>query len=52
MTTIHGPFGVTSSAGGVHFRVSSGVADGIDVAIFDDAGAEARHPLTREPGGV
>ena len=52
MTTIDGPFGATSSAGGVHFRVFSGVADGIDVAIFDDAGAEARHPLTREPGGV
>jgi isoamylase len=52
MTTIDGPFGATSTADGVHFRVFSSVAERVEVAIFDDAGAETRHPMTSQPGGV
>jgi pullulanase/glycogen debranching enzyme len=37
------PLGATPGPGGTNFAVSSGVADGMLLCLFDDAGAETRH---------
>jgi isoamylase len=37
---------------GVRFAVFSGVADGVDVCLFDERGREKRHPLELADGGV
>ena len=39
------PLGATVSADGTNFAVASGVADGIMLCLFDDAGTETRIPL-------
>ena len=39
------PLGATVSADGTNFAVASGVADGIILCLFDDAGTETRIPL-------
>jgi len=44
--------GAHSEADGVRFAVFSGVADGVDVCVFDEGGRETRHPLELGDGGV
>ena len=39
------PLGATPGPGGTNFAVSSGVADGMLLCLFDDAGAESRVAL-------
>jgi isoamylase len=46
------PLGAHADADGVGFAVFSGVADAVEVCVFDDAGHEARHQLERDQGGV
>jgi pullulanase/glycogen debranching enzyme len=46
------PLGATPEAGGTNFAVSSGVADGMLLCLFDDAGAETRVALPEYDAGV
>jgi isoamylase len=47
------PLGATVGAGGTNFAVASGVADRVDLCLFDEAGAEtARIPLSDCDAGV
>ena len=39
------PLGATPGPGGTNFAVASGVADGMLLCLFDDAGAETRIAL-------
>jgi isoamylase len=52
MTTIDGPFGATVGPDGTDFRVYSGVADAVDLCLFDHAGVEHRHAMSAHAGGV
>ncbi len=48
VTTLPGsqfPLGATPSADGTNFAVASGVAEGMVLCLFDDAGTETRIPL-------
>jgi isoamylase len=40
------PLGVSLADGGVNVALHSSVAEGVDLATFDAAGNESRHPLT------
>ncbi|MGH2815468.1 MAG: alpha-amylase family glycosyl hydrolase, partial [Actinomycetota bacterium] len=46
------PLGATPGPGGTNFAVSSGVAEGMMVCLFDDAGAETRVVLPEYDAGV
>ena len=46
------PLGATPGPGGTNFAVSSGVADGMLLCLFDDAGAETRIALPDYDAGV
>ncbi len=46
------PLGATPVAGGTNFAVASGVADGMLLCLFDDAGAETQIPLVDFDAGV
>ena len=46
------PLGATISAGGTNFAVASGVADGMTLCLFDEAGAETQIPLRDYDDGV
>jgi glycogen operon protein len=46
------PLGATPGPGGTNFAVSSGVADGMLLCLFDDAGAETRVALPDYDAGV
>jgi isoamylase len=46
------PLGATPEAGGTNFAVSSGVADGMLLCLFDGAGAETRVALPEYDAGV
>ena len=46
------PLGATSRDGGVNFAVASEVADGVELCLFDEAGAETRLPLQEYDAGV
>ena len=46
------PLGATVAAGGTNFAVASGVADGMVVCLFDEAGAEMQVPLRDYDAGV
>ena len=39
------PLGATPSDGGTNFAVASGIAEGVELCLFDEAGAETRIPL-------
>jgi glycogen operon protein len=44
----HAALGAHADGDGVSFGVRSGVADAVEVAVFDDAGNETRHPLEQD----
>ncbi len=46
------PLGATVSDGGTNFSVASGVADGMVLCLFDEAGAETQIPLRDYDAGV
>jgi glycogen operon protein len=46
------PLGATPGPGGTNFAVSSGVAEGMVLCLFDDAGAETRVALPDYDAGV
>ncbi len=46
------PLGASADAGGVNVAVAAPNADGVEVCLFDAAGAETRHPLPERTGGV
>jgi isoamylase len=46
------PLGATPGPGGTNFAVSSGVADGMLLCLFDDTGAETRVALPEYDAGV
>ncbi len=46
------PLGATPGDGGTNFAVASSIADGVEVCLFDDAGAEARVRLADYDDGV
>jgi glycogen operon protein len=46
------PLGATPGPGGTNFAVSSGVADGMLLCLFDDAGTETRVALPEYDAGV
>ena len=46
------PLGATPGEGGTNFAVSSGVADGIVLCLFDEGGAETQIPLRDYDAGV
>ena len=46
------PLGATISGGGTNFAVASGVADGMTLCLFDEAGAETQVPLRDYDDGV
>jgi len=46
------PLGATLGPGGTNFAVSSGVADGMLLCLFDDAGAETQVALPEYDAGV
>lgn len=46
------PLGATAGRDGTNFAVASGVADGVDLCLFDEAGAETRVPLRDFDAGV
>ena len=46
------PLGATPGPGGTNFAVSSGVADGMLLCLFDGAGAETRVALPEYDAGV
>ena len=46
------PLGATPGPGGTNFAVSSGVAEGMLLCLFDDAGAETRVALPEYDAGV
>jgi glycogen operon protein len=46
------PLGATPRAGGTNFAVTSGVADGVLLCLFDEAGLETRIPLEDYDAGV
>jgi glycogen operon protein len=46
------PLGATPVEGGTNFAVTSGVADGMVLCLFDDRGAEIRLPLQEYDAGV
>jgi isoamylase len=54
-TTLPGsafPLGATPKDGGTNFAVASGIADGIQLCLFDSSGVETRIPLEEEDAGV
>ena len=46
------PLGATFDGSGTNFALFSSVASGVDLCLFDDAGAETRVPLTEVDAGV
>jgi glycogen operon protein len=46
------PLGATAGPDGTNFAVSSGVADGITLCLFDETGAERQLPLLEQDAGV
>jgi len=46
------PLGSTVTATGTNFAVASGVADGMVLCLFDEAGAETRIPIRDRDAGV
>ena len=55
MTALPGsqfPLGATPGEGGTNFAVASGVADGMLLCLFDEAGAETQIPLRDYDAGV
>ena len=46
------PLGATARDGGTNFAVASGVADGMVLCLFDEAGTETRVPLLDYDAGV
>jgi isoamylase len=52
MTTIEGPFGATIDGSDTDFRVYSGVADAVELCLFDAGGGEHRHAMAPRAGGV
>ena len=46
------PLGATPGEGGTNFAVASGVADGMALCLFDEAGAETQIPLRDYDAGV
>jgi len=46
------PLGATVTATGTNFAVASGVADGMVLCLFDEAGAETRIPIRDRDAGV
>ena len=46
------PLGATPGPGGTNFAVASGVAEGMLLCLFDDAGAEIRVALPEMPLSV
>jgi isoamylase len=46
------PLGASWRDGGVNFAVASEVADGVELCLFDEAGAETRLPLQEYDAGV
>jgi isoamylase len=46
------PLGATISGAGTNFAVASGVADGMTLCLFDEAGAETQFPLRDYDDGV
>ena len=46
------PLGATVTGGGTNFAVASGVADGMLLCLFDQAGAETRIPMRDYDAGV
>ena len=46
------PLGASPGAGGTNFAVASGVADGMLLCLFDEAGAETQIPLRDYDAGV
>jgi len=46
------PLGATIAVGGTNFAVASGVADGMVLCLFDEAGAETQVPLRDYDAGV
>ena len=46
------PLGATPKPDGTNFAVCSGIADGVTLCLFDEAGAERQFPLTEQDAGV
>jgi glycogen operon protein len=46
------PLGATTGPDGTNFAVCSGIADGVTLCLFDEAGAERQLPLTEQDAGV
>jgi isoamylase len=46
------PLGATPRDGGTNFAVASGIADGVELCLFDEAGAERRIPLPEYSYGI
>ena len=46
------PLGATVTGTGTNFAVASGVADGMLLCLFDEAGAETRIPIQDRDAGV
>src|ERR1035437_6494730 len=46
------PLGATPTAGGTNFAVASGIADGVTLCLFDDAGVETQLPLVEQDAGI
>jgi glycogen operon protein len=46
------PLGATLKDDGTNFAVASGIADGVTLCLFDEAGAETRLPMVEQDGGI
>ena len=46
------PLGATPGPDGTNFAVSSGIADGVTLCLFDAAGKERQIPLTEQDAGI
>ena len=46
------PLGATPRDGGTNFAVASGIAEGVELCLFDNAGAETRIRLPEYDDGV
>src|ERR1035437_2804272 len=46
------PLGATPASNGTNFAVASGIADGVTLCLFDDAGVETQLPLAEQDAGI
>jgi isoamylase len=46
------PLGATPASDGTNFAVASGIADGVALCLFDEAGVETQLPLVEQDAGI